>query len=267
VELDPPPPKTDGKAAFAQPLSRRRPLSPPVLQHLLQRETHWKGNVRALQTLLSLLASTANLPVHNHHSLGQLIDVIMPPDSDFYDWVGIVLQSLPDDSLSQRDATVQAILKLDQGHKCHGLGIHEPEPLPTGSELDAQARLSSAGDKVFKQLLSEQLLKKVKTTTSAKDEEKRKREKSTLVRRSVRLARMLAYAARRQRIDRHVCVELCGIQAGQAAEDLKLLEKAGLLAAQNNNVSDGQANTLELTVYLPVAGMFQAATAAAPHSD
>jgi DNA-binding NtrC family response regulator len=244
--------------------NRKRPLTSPVLQHLLLRNTEWKGNVRALQTALSLMASMASLPAHNHHSLGQIIDEIMPPGSDFYDWVGIVLKDSFSGPMMLRNTGVQDILKLDEGINC--LGSSKDKVTQTGSEKEAQARLSELGRRKFGHVL------KILS---------RKREKSNLIRPRVRLARIIAYVARHNRIDRHIVGDLCQVKDAQASIDLKLLQEAKILqleetvkpltkshlggesSMREENVQAtkgsqaGKKTVSDLLVFVKVAEMFQ----------
>ncbi len=244
---------------------RKRFLTPPVLQHLLSREMEWNGNVRSLQTMLSLTASMASLPVHNHLSLRQIIDRIMPPDSDFYDWVGIVLR----DDFSGRIITgapdVQAVLDLDEGFDC--LGSSREPSIQTGSEREANAVLSDTGRQAFEAVLAPLSEKK---------------EMSNSIRPRIRLSRMIVYVARFGKIDKHIVVDLCDIGETKAAEELKMLEAAGILPKEPKageaaepaagNKAARKANrqtkekvasppsekkTRELSVYVKAPGMFQ----------
>jgi DNA-binding NtrC family response regulator len=224
--------------------NRKRPLTSPVIQHLLLRNTEWKGNVRALQTVLSLMASMASLPAHNHHSLSQIIDEIMPPGSDFYDWVGIVLKDSFSGPMTLRNTDVQAILKLDEGYYCEGLSKKQhPVPL-TGSEQEAQATLK---DPIGKQAFANALRK-----ISLRGKEK-------VVRRSIRLARLVVYIARRNQIDKHIGQELCKVVEATVVADLELLREFGLLTAPQKEESESAGSKLVSTqaiVYEKVAAMF-----------
>src|SRR5205085_5457035 len=57
---------------WASNATRKRELNPIVLRHILSRETQWKGNIRTLQALLSLMASMMSLPVHNFRAPSQI---------------------------------------------------------------------------------------------------------------------------------------------------------------------------------------------------
>jgi DNA-binding NtrC family response regulator len=191
---------------------RKRPLTPEVFRHLLSRETKWKGNVRALQALLTLMASMMHLPVHNYRDTNRIIDEIISPGSDFYDWVGIVLKDPFTSSIPTDSPDVREILDLDEGYDC--LGSSKDKTTRTGSEQEARAKLSEAGRQAFEKVLIPL---------------SKKREKGAAIRPRVRLARVIAYVARYGEINKHLVVNLCGIKEATAAGELKVLEEAGIL--------------------------------------
>jgi hypothetical protein len=215
--------------------ARRRPLSAPVLAWLAARETRWAGNVRALRALLSLAASMARLPAHNHHSLRQILGAILARGAEYRHWVGIVATPSFTGPLPPGDAAVQAVLKLDERDDCRGPTRGRVWPA-TGSEREAEACLMPEGAERFALAL-----RRVRPTKSG-----------TVVRASVRLSRLLVYAARRAELDRHVAAELSGVTANVAAGDLKLLaaEGVGLLRVKSGPACD------QATVYEPVAEFF-----------
>lgn len=217
---------------------RKRPLSPPVLQHLLTRETKWTGNVRALQALLSLTASMANLPAHDHHGLRRVLDEILSRGPEYHHWVGIIsTPAFTTGQFTSGNSDVQSILKLDEGYYCNGLTKEHPDSPKTGSEKEVEDRLTPAGLKAFGQVVN--VVQK-------------KRGKENVVRPSVRLARIIAYVARGKEADRHICVDLCSIADAVAMADLKLLKEAGVLkqcqAADHNH---------KVTTYQAVPGFFR----------
>jgi len=204
---------------------RVRPLTPEVFRHLLSRETKWKGNVRALQALLTLMASMMRLPVHNYRDTNRIIDEIISPGSDFYDWVGIVLKDPFTGTIPTESLDVREILDLDEGYDC--LGSSKDKTTQTGSEQEAQAKLSEAGRQAFEKVLISL---------------SKKREKNALVRPRVRLARIIAYVARHGKVHKDIVVALCGIQSTTAGGELKMLEEAGILQEEMRGESTETLN-------------------------
>ena len=93
----------------------------------------------------------------------------------------------------------------------------------------------------------------------ALNEVKSGRERKSVIRPGVRLARIIAYVAIRNEIDRHICVELCGIGEVTAVGDLKLLEKTGLLKVKigkENEQAESRPRQPQVTVYEKVPAMF-----------
>ena len=148
---------------------------------MFSHKTKWKGNVRALQALLSLAASMINLPSHNLHSQREIFSEIMSRGDEYYHWVGVISSPSFTGPIPPGNSELRAILKLDEGHHCVGLKKGQPDPAPTGSEREAASRLSPLGRAAFERALSEV---------------KSRRERKNVVRPSVRLARDLSPMSR-----------------------------------------------------------------------
>jgi len=223
---------------------RKRFLSPLILQHLLARETQWKGNVRALQALLSLATSMANLPAHNQHSLRQIVDEIMSRGREYIHWVGIIAAPSFTGQIPTGNPDIQAILKLDEGFYCGGLSKNSTAASQTKSELEAQACLKDPPGKAR----FAQALKQISP-----------RSKANVVRRSVRLARLIVYVARRNQIDKHLGMELCKVVEATVVDDLELLRRVGLLTApkkEESNLAGRKVASTQAIIYEKVATMF-----------
>ena len=70
--------------------TRRRALAPPVLRWLAEQKTEWRGNVRALRTLLSLAASRAKLEQNKLRPAQSLMAEIMAKGPEYPDWLDIL---------------------------------------------------------------------------------------------------------------------------------------------------------------------------------
>jgi DNA-binding NtrC family response regulator len=217
---------------------RQRPLSPIVLQHLCAKETRWKGNVRALQALLSLTSSIANLPAHAHHSLRQIIDEILLRGPEYAHWVGIISSGIFGGGNLLAD---QVIRELHAGAEDKVLS-------------EAQSALTlDAGAPLFAEALKK-----------AKEE----RGRGNVIGQRLRLARIIAYVARKGEINIQLWFDLCKREddpqakpsPGTFANDLDLLveKTAGkpprllMKKAEKAEKSDYH----QMDVYVPVPGMF-----------
>lgn len=216
--------------------TRPRPLSPPVLQHLCAQETKWKGNVRALQALLSLTASMANLPAHAAHSLRQIIDEIMLRGPEYSHWVGIIASPAYAFSVSLADQVVRELRELDEA----------------AIVAEAQAALTAdAGQPLFNEALSK-----------AKEE----KPGSSVAGQRLRLARIVAYVARKGELNNKLWFSLskkdetdakAKFSAGTFKNDIDLL-----VAKESNELprllkkKEGKADYHQPDSYEPVGGMF-----------
>jgi hypothetical protein len=217
---------------------RKRPLSPIVLQHLCAKETRWKGNVRALQALLSLTSSMANLPAHAHHSLRQIIDEIMLRGPEYAHWVGIISSDIFRGGELLADQVVREFRETAEDKI-----LSEAQNALT---LDAGAPLFADA------------LKK------AKEE----RGRSNMIGQRLRLARIIAYVARKGEINIKLWFKLCKREddphakpsPGTFAHDLDLLveKTAGnphkLLMKKEEK--EAKSDYHQMDVYVPVPGMF-----------
>ena len=65
-------------------------LSWRSLRDLHFRKLQWKGNVRELAALLSLVVSMCKMPIHRHKSTGTLIEQVLARGPGYFEWFGIL---------------------------------------------------------------------------------------------------------------------------------------------------------------------------------
>jgi DNA-binding NtrC family response regulator len=221
--------------------SRRRALSPPVLQWIAeQKKTQWQGNIRALRTLLSLAASRAKLEQNKARPLQFLLAEIMARGPEYPDWLDII-----------------------KGPSC--VPLFPPEvvsPAPPGPPLDAAISVSLDTQdpciKAVRQLSVRELAREVRAKLSKGIGRPRFRlahhnaprpRRRTLIPMSLRLAHILWYVAKVGRIDKHVCVTMNKVGETTAIEDLDSL-------VGNQLIKKSERATKGLTSYVPVPGVF-----------
>jgi DNA-binding NtrC family response regulator len=76
--------------AAASPAIEGRVLSWRSLRDLHFRKLQWKGNVRELAALLSLVVSMCKMPMHRHKSTGTLIEQVLARGPGYFEWFGIL---------------------------------------------------------------------------------------------------------------------------------------------------------------------------------
>jgi DNA-binding NtrC family response regulator len=210
---------------------RKRALTPPVLQHLLAREKNWDGNVRALQTLLSLTTSMAKLPTHDYHSLRVILDEIMSRGAGYKSWVGII---------TSPSFTAPVLLGSPLIREIRELNDEE-------IIVDAKSRLTPEGQIIFNKALS-----------GAKKERGGK-----VVSQRIRLARIVSYVARQKAIRKENWSDLCrkpdvptnsNLGEGTFLSDIKLLAAADP-AREKKLLRKGDKEG-KMDIYEPVPEMF-----------
>jgi DNA-binding NtrC family response regulator len=209
---------------------RREDLTPAALRWLCSLENRWEGNVRSLRTLLTLAAAMAKQPGHKARPLDDILADILARGDSYSHWVGILAGPIfiAPDPVS--DFIVRELLALDESHHCLGLTSKDPKRTwpATGSEKEVDAILSDSAKGRFKNAL-----KAAPRTKSSKR-----------VRESVRLSRIICYAARVGTVNRHDCQKLSGTGDVTNVKDLELLTKFTLLKKLDHKT--GKAESYKL---------------------
>ena len=220
--------------------SRRRALSPPVLQWVVEQQTEWKGNVRALRTLLSLAASRAKLEQNKARPLQSLLAEIMARGPEYPDLLDI-LKSRGGVSVFPSEIASPALPKL-----------------PAEPALSRQSDKDDPNVKAVCQLSIKELIREVRAKLSKEigrptfrraHRKAPKTRSNRLIPISVRLARILWYVSKVGKINRHICAKMNEVKPTTAVKDLDLLVEVELLQKSGTSTKD-------LTSYVPVPGVF-----------
>jgi DNA-binding NtrC family response regulator len=183
------------------------PLRSDALRRLLSGDVDWGGNTRTLRTALDLVVSMMRDPAYNGVSQADLVSVLLTRGPSPIEWLGQLGPKAP--VVGKR--LEEEILHADGRHpRVKGPSRKEGDPLEealTRSESQARTRLTPEGWRRFRQLC--------RSARQSPD--------GTPVRVSVRLARIVWYAALSPLINWKIAHEITTAAEATVNSDLKHL--------------------------------------------
>ena len=208
-----------------------RVLPLKTIKWLCDQRLAFSGNVRAFRALLSLTASMAKQPVHNHQSIQTLLEAILSRGPDYHHWVGIIASPSFTGPIEHKNPCVLAVLALDKGFNCHGSNKNWTPPLWASknsplSELEAKALLMALEKdrpgivKAFQLAIAKPKMSGNKPRPGA------------------RLSRILVYLNRYETLDKKNCTQLNDMSEAMATEDFRVLEDLGLIHKEKSKRKD-----------------------------
>jgi len=197
-------------AAAAGDVVKDRVLSWRSLRSLHSRKVlEWKGNVRELSALLSLVVSMCKMPKHRHESTGTLLEQVLARGPSYMEWFGILGSKEYTSSPPRADRTEQ-IRALD---------------------LDPETGELSACEKIIREKLGNSRWEELEALVRTKVRRNRDR-----IRRN--LCRYLVFALTFDAaLTKAEAVRLSGLKDIQAGKQLGWLSAAGQFLAPAKNSS------------------------------
>jgi DNA-binding NtrC family response regulator len=190
-----------------------------VIEWLCTSKTDWKGNIRALYTLLSLCAVMAKNPDYNHCSFKMLLQQIMNKGPEYYHWMEIMEHFM--------DSSENVPVSKDK----NGL-MDEIRNIGDSICLKmAIQKLSKKGTNIFERIQNKYTSDRQKPCIN-------------------RLSRLILFVAGNGHINKQMAHQVTGIKSNTPYGDLRILVDAGILAVH------GKGTKSSKHVYTPVDGVF-----------